>query len=126
MLLRVYLISITGAFLADGDRDDLFRLSLCAALLSVTVPYRLGVASRMVAAACGSYAVAACAAALLALALPMARADAAVTGSLAAVVLLPFVAISCFWVRSALRAWALMIGLSVLLGGLAMAMGWRP
>jgi len=98
----------------------------CVALLSVTVRYRLGVASRVVAAIGGSYAVAACAAILLALALPTDRLDAVITASLTAVTLLPFVAISCFWVRSAARAWAMMIGLSALLGGLAMTMGWRP
>jgi hypothetical protein len=95
-------------------------------LLSVTIPYRLGVASRVVAAVCGSYAVAAGAAILLALGLPTDRLNAALTGSLTAVILLPFVAISCFWVRSAARAWAMMIALSALLGGLALAMGWQP
>jgi hypothetical protein len=95
-------------------------------LLSVTIPYRLGVASRVVAAVCGGYAVAACAAILLALGLPTDRLNAALTGSLTAVILLPLVAISCFWVRSAARAWAMMIALSALLGGLALAMGWQP
>ena len=95
-------------------------------MLSVTVRYRLGVTSRVVAAICGSYAVSACAAISLALALPTDRLDAVITGSLTAVPLLPFLAISCFSVRSAARAWAMMIGLSALLGGLAMTMGWQP
>lgn len=91
----------------------------------MTALYRLGVFSRVVAAVCGGYAVAALTATLLALVLPMDRLDAAITGSLTAVILLPFVAISCFWVRSAARAWAMMIGISALLGGLAMTLGWQ-
>jgi hypothetical protein len=93
---------------------------------AITARYRLGVASRVLAAACGSYIVAALASILLALALPISRINAATTGALAAVTLLPFVAISCFWVRSAARAWAAMIALCAALGGLALAAGWRP
>jgi len=93
---------------------------------AITARYRLGVASRIVAAACGSYIVAAFASILLALALPMSRINAATTGALVAVTVLPFVAISCFWVRSAARAWAAMIALCTALGGLALTAGWRP
>lgn len=94
--------------------------------IAVTTRYRLGVAGRVVAAVLGSYAVAALAAILLAMVLPMPPIDRAVTATLTAITLLPFVAIACFWVRSAARAWLLVAALALPLATVAALGGWRP
>jgi hypothetical protein len=94
--------------------------------LRVTPRYRLAVASRVAAAALGGYAAAALCACLLAVSLPLTPVARAVAGTLTALVVMPFFFMACFWVRSALAAWAWMVGLCLLFGGVAWMMGWRP
>jgi hypothetical protein len=66
--------------------------------------YRTGVAARVVTAIAGGYVLSALAAASLATWLPMARAEAAITATLAALVIYPCAAMWCFAARSASRA----------------------
>lgn len=90
-----------------------------------TLPYRLAVASRTLAAVVGGYAVAALLAMAVARGLPLSRSEAATIATIAAVLALPFIAIRVFAVSSASRAWAELVLASLLLGGLAWAFG-RP
>ncbi len=80
-----------------------------ARALTAGVRYRLGVASRAVAAIAGGYGVAALSAALLALCLPaafgMARSEAAMTGTLASFIVFAVAVMWVFAARTALRAW---------------------
>jgi hypothetical protein len=69
------------------------------------LPYRLGVASRAVAAILGGYALTATASGLLALTLPMQRADAVLTATLLSFILYVCAALWAFAADSALRAW---------------------
>jgi len=66
---------------------------------------RVGIASRSFAAILGGYALAATTSSFLALALPMDRAQAVLTGMLVAIVACACAALWAFAVRSALRAW---------------------
>ena len=66
----------------------------------------LGVLSRTLAAILGGYALAAASAAFLAVALPMARSQAVLTGMLVAIALCACAALWAFATRTALRAWA--------------------
>lgn len=66
----------------------------------------LGVLSRTLAAILGGYALAAASAAFLALALPMERSQAVLTGMLVAIALCACAALWAFATRTALRAWA--------------------
>ena len=66
--------------------------------------YRAGVGVRALAAILGGYALSAAWAAALALALPTVRVEAALTGTMAALVIYPCAAMWCFGARSALRA----------------------
>ncbi len=79
--------------------------------------YRLGVASRAVAAIIGGYALAAAATAFMALTLPMARADAVLTATLLSFTVYVCAVIWVFAARDALRAW-LGIGVPALLLGI--------
>ena len=87
---------------------------------SAGLQYRLGVASRALAAIGGGYAVGALAAAVLALALPTSRVEAAVTGTLVSFVVFALAVMWVFAARSAARAWlglavpALALGLALL------------
>lgn len=92
----------------------------------VTPRHRLSVASRLLAATAGSYAVAILAAIAGAWALPMARADAAATGTIAALLGMPVAAMGCFWARTAARAWIGILGFAALFAMVAAAGGWRP
>ncbi|HEY9572530.1 MAG TPA: DUF3649 domain-containing protein [Pusillimonas sp.] len=67
--------------------------------------YRLEVASRALAAICGGYALTATASGLLALTLPMQRADAVLTATLLSFTLYACAALWAFAAGSALRAW---------------------
>ncbi len=67
---------------------------------------RPGVLSRTLAAILGGYALAAASAAFLAVALPMARSQAVLTGMLLAIVVYACAALWAFASGSALRAWA--------------------
>lgn len=81
-----------------------------AGVLSAGVRYRLGVASRAVAAIAGGYGVAALSAALLALCLPplfgTSRSEAAMTGTLASFLVFAVAVMWVFAARTALRAWS--------------------
>jgi hypothetical protein len=94
--------------------------------LRVTPRYRLAVASRVAAAALGGYAAAALCACLLAVTLPLTPIARAVTATLTALLLMPVFVMACFWVRSALAAWAWMAGFCALFGGAAWMTGWHP
>jgi hypothetical protein len=91
-----------------------------------TLRYRLGVASRTVAACVGGYAAAALAAILLGAALPMTPMGAAVTSTLVGILVVPVAAMACFYARSAARAWIGILVACALFGGAALAAGWRP
>jgi len=82
--------------------------------VSASFRYRLGVASRAVAAIAGGYGVAALSAAALALCLPaafgMARSEAAMTGTLASFIVF---ALAVMWVFAARTAWRAWSGLAV-------------
>ncbi|WP_293775784.1 DUF3649 domain-containing protein [uncultured Oxalicibacterium sp.] len=85
--------------------------------------YRLGVASRAVAAILGGYALAAAATAMMALTLPLSRADAVLTATLLSFTVYVCAVIWVFAARTALRAWA-GIGVPTLLLALGVMM-WR-
>lgn len=91
-----------------------------------TLRYRLGVASRAVAASLGGYATAALAAILLGTVLPMTPMGAAVTATLVGILMIPVAAMACFYAGSAARAWIGIAAACALFGGLALAAGWRP
>ncbi|MDP9899777.1 DUF3649 domain-containing protein [Variovorax ginsengisoli] len=80
-----------------------------ARAVTAGVGYRLGVASRVVAAIAGGYGVAALSAAVLALCLPaafgMARSEAALTGTLLSFLIFALAVIWVFAARTAARAW---------------------
>lgn len=82
---------------------------------------RVGTASRSLAAILGGYALAATTSSFLALALPMDRAQAVLTGMLVAIVACACAALWAFAVRTAWRAW-LGIGLPAVMMGVAS--GW--
>jgi hypothetical protein len=88
--------------------------------------YRIAVASRIVAAGAGGYAVSALFGIALATVLPLDPADAATAATLLALLVMPIAVITCFWVRSAGRAWGAMAIGGALFVGIALAGGWRP
>jgi hypothetical protein len=90
-----------------------------------TLRYRLGVASRTVAATLGGYAAAALAAVFLGAALPMTPLGASITATLVALLVVPVAAMACFYARTALRAWIGILVACALFGGAALAAGWR-
>ena len=69
------------------------------------VSYRLAVTSRVLAAVVGGYVVAALASVSLSLWLPMARAEAVVTGMMTSFLAYLVAVLWCFACRSAARAW---------------------
>ncbi|MEZ1315961.1 DUF3649 domain-containing protein [Pseudomonas fluorescens] len=77
---------------------------------SLPVSYRLAVTSRVLAAVVGGYIVAALASVSLSSWVPMARADAVVTGMMTSFLAYLGAVIWCFACRTASRAW---LGLSV-------------
>jgi len=93
---------------------------------TVTPRYRLGVAARCAATLLGGYGVAVLVAIAGAWALPMAPIEAATTGTIAALLVLPVAAMGCFWASSAARAWIGIALFAALFGGIALAAGWRP
>ncbi|KTC21747.1 hypothetical protein AO391_02325 [Pseudomonas marginalis ICMP 9505] len=72
---------------------------------SLPVTYRLAVTSRVLAAVVGGYLMASLASICLALWLPVARADAVVTGMMSSFVFYLLAVLWCFACRTALRAW---------------------
>lgn len=85
---------------------------------SAGLHYRLGVAVRAVAAIFGGYAVSGMAAAVLALYLPIGRAEAALTGTMASFVVYTCAVLWVFAARSAARAWLGLVVLTLPLGAL--------
>jgi hypothetical protein len=93
---------------------------------ALPVSYRLAVTSRVLAAVLGGYIVAALASVSLTLWVPMARADAVVTGMMTSFLAYLGAVIWCFACRSAGRAWLGLIVPSLVLAvvsGLACWMG---
>jgi hypothetical protein len=79
----------------------------------------LGVLSRSVAAIGGGYALASATALLMALALPMPRSQAVLTGMMTGIVVCACAALWAFAVRSAWRAWLGIAGPAALMFGIA-------
>jgi hypothetical protein len=93
---------------------------------ALPVSYRLAVTSRVLAAVLGGYIVAALASVSLTLWVPMARADAVVTGMMTSFLAYLGAVIWCFACRSAGRAWLGLVLTSLVLAvvsGLAYWMG---
>ncbi|MDO8304206.1 DUF3649 domain-containing protein [Herminiimonas sp.] len=89
--------------------------------LNRDVRYRLGVASRAVAAIVGAYAMAAASTAVLSLALPMPRVDAVMTATLLSFIVYTCAVIWVFAARDALHAW-LGIGVPTVVMGLGLCL----
>lgn len=87
--------------------------------LNEDVRYRLGVASRAIAAIIGGYALAAASTAVLSLVLPLPRVDAVMTATLLSFTVYTCAAIWVFAARDALRAW-LGIGVPTIVMGLGL------
>ncbi|SFL38589.1 iron transporter [Methylorubrum salsuginis] len=85
---------------------------------SITLRGRLSVAGRVVLTAGGGYGLAALAAALLSLTLPLARSEAVAAATLVSFLLMPAVAILVFAMRSLRRASATVAGAALVLGAL--------
>lgn len=87
--------------------------------LNEDVRYRLGVASRAIAAILGGYALTAASTAVLSVLLPMARVDAVMTATLLSFTVYTCAAIWVFAARNAWRAW-LGIGVPTVVMGLGL------
>ncbi|VVQ05297.1 DUF3649 domain-containing protein [Pseudomonas fluorescens] len=86
---------------------------------SLPVSYRLAVISRVLAAVLGGYLVAALASVSLSLWLPMARAEAVVTGMMTSFLAYLVAVLWCFACRSAWQAWWGLIVSSLVLAALS-------
>jgi hypothetical protein len=86
---------------------------------SLPVSYRLAVTSRVLAAVLGGYLVAALASVSLSLWLPMARAEAVVTGMMTSFLAYLVAVLWCFACRSAWQAWWGLIVSSLVLAALS-------
>jgi hypothetical protein len=86
---------------------------------SLPVSYRLAVTSRVLAAVLGGYLVAALASVSLSLWLPMARAEAVVTGMMTSFLAYLVAVLWCFACRSAWQAWLGLIVPSLVLAALS-------
>ena len=95
---------------------------------SVPFSYRLAVASRVLAAVVGGYLLASLASVCLSLWLPMARADAVISGMLSSFLFYLLAVIGCFTCRTAARAWFGVLVPSAVLASLAGLAYWmaRP
>ncbi|KAB8063894.1 MULTISPECIES: DUF3649 domain-containing protein [Janthinobacterium] len=89
--------------------------------LSANAVYRLGVASRSVAAIVGGYVLAALVTMLLSVSLPMARSEAVMTATLLSFAIYTCVVMWVFATRSALRAW---LGLAIPAAVIAAILQW--
>ena len=85
-------------------------------MTSITWRYRGGVAARTVAAIAGGYVLTSIASALVAVALPLPRADAVTIATLLSFVIYTCVILWVFATRSALRAWIGVVAISAVLG----------
>ena len=84
--------------------------------LNADLRYRLAVASRALAAIVGGYALAGVATALLAVLLPMPRAEAVITATLLSFIIFCCAVLWVFAARNAWRAWAGIVVPGVVLG----------
>ncbi|PKH13134.1 hypothetical protein BI292_05410 [Pseudomonas sp. 43NM1] len=91
---------------------------------ALPVSYRLAVTSRVLAAVVGGYVVAALASVSLSLWLPMARAEAVVTGMMTSFLAYLVAVLWCFACRSAWQAWLGMLVPSVVLGAISALAYW--
>jgi hypothetical protein len=94
-----------------------------ARAVPVTWRYRAAVASRTFAALFGCYAASTALAMALARVLPMSRAEAGTAAAMVGVLVLPALVMMVFSVRSAWRAWAWVLGLTLLGAVIAWLMG---
>ena len=104
-------------------------LGLAPSMTRSIARYRWAIASRVLAAIFGGYALSALFCATVGLALMHAgasRLDAVMTATMLAFVVHSIAAIWAFRARSASRLWVGMVILAALLGGLATALGWKP
>ena len=83
----------------------------------------VGVLSRSLAAIFGGYALAASTGAFLAVALPIARSQAVLTGMLLAILVAACAALWAFATRSALRAWVGILAPALLMAAVARLLG---
>jgi len=84
-------------------------------------PYRLAVVSRIAAAAVGGYILASLCSITLSELLPLARADAVITGMMLSFLVYAATVIACFACRTATRAWLGVLTGAVVIG---VADGW--
>lgn len=87
--------------------------------VSLALGYRLAVASRVMAAAIGGYALASAATVLLALAWPAPKAQAMLWASMLSFAIYSVVVIGVFMARSATRAWVGVVATTAVLAALA-------
>ncbi|WKB55603.1 DUF3649 domain-containing protein [Eleftheria terrae] len=106
--------------MADTSRPEPHRHGRKGPILrrSSRLRRRLAVASRVLAAIGGGYALSALAATVMAIHLPTSRVEAAVAGMLASFVIYTGAVVWVFAARSAWRAWLGLLAPGVLLGGL--------
>lgn len=87
-------------------------------MIQILMNYRLGVASRALAAVGGSYVVTSLAVAALALLLPGREVDRVVAATLTGLLVFPCAVMWCFATRTALRAWLGLLAGGLLLGAI--------
>lgn len=93
---------------------------------ALTPRHRLAVASRIVAATAGGYAIAALAAIALGAVLPATPDTATIASTLVGLLLMPVAAMAVFRTRSATRAWTGTLVAALVFAAVALAGGWRP
>lgn len=94
-------------------------------MMQILMNYRLGVASRALAAIGGSYAVTSLAVMALALMLPGREVDRVVAATLTGLAVFPCCVMWCFATRTALKAWLGLILTGLVLGAIIW-LGGRP
>jgi protein-S-isoprenylcysteine O-methyltransferase Ste14 len=107
--MRIFIIRLGACFFAaQRMRAPISKGAEMASKLSNGVPtsHRLGVASRIAAAALGGYLLASLSSICLAWTLPLARPEAVVSSMMLAFIVYLIVVLWCFACRSASRAWA--------------------
>jgi len=95
-------------------------------MTSITWRYRGGVAARTVAAIAGGYVLTSIASALVAIALPLPRADAVSIATLLSIVIYTCIILWVFATASALRAWIGVAASSAVLGAVLWLAGRMP
>lgn len=124
--MRIFIISI-AALLVSRHSRGLTRFqgrTMKGKSRTLPVSYRLAVTSRVLAAVLGGYVVAALASVSLSLLLPMARAEAVVTGMMTSFLAYLVAVLWCFACRSAWQAWFGMLVPSLVLGAVSGLAHW--